>query len=324
MTDALFIGTDIGGTHLRTALVDEAGLIHHRVRERTPREGGPDAVLGQLTATCLDLVALAGSAHKRIRAVGLGVAGKIDRECGSVIFSPNIQTLNGYPLAANLEQSLGLPVVMENDCNVFGLGESWKGSAKGLENWVGLSLGTGVGGVLILGGRLWTGDNLGFEAEIGHMIVDPKGPPCACGLRGCLEAHASASAVCNGIREAIEAGCLSSGPLFELERSGALTSESVCRWAVLGDPLAISLFERMGWALGLALANLFTVLGIRHAVIGGGVSMAWDLFITPLRKTLGRSSSMLDTETADIRRAMLGDDAALVGAAHLACLRSGS
>ncbi|MHC1743329.1 MAG: ROK family protein [Syntrophobacteraceae bacterium] len=318
MDSSLFIGVDIGGTHLRTALVDETGQIHHRTRTTTGIEAGPDAVLERLAAACRDLMKLAEADHKHVHAIGLGVAGKIDRIDGSVVFSPHLQPLNGYPLARNLVQTLGLPVVMENDCNAFGLGEAWKGSGQGIENWVGLTLGTGVGGVLILSGQLWTGDNLGFEAEIGHMIVDPHGPPCACGLRGCLEAHASASALCNGVKRAVQTGTLESGPLFDLLRSGQLTSESVYRCARSGESLATALFQRMGWALGLALASLFTVLGIRHAVIGGGVSHAWDQFIDPLWKTLRQSSSMLDAETAVIRRAKLGDDAAPLGAAYLA------
>lgn len=320
---SFFIGVDIGGTHLRAALVDELGQIHHRSRTTTGSEAGPDTVLQRSTDACRKLMRLAESNGKCVRAIGLGVAGKIDRDGGSVVFSPNLPTLNGYPLARNLQQTIGVPVSMENDCNAFGLGEAWKGSGQGIENWAGLTLGTGVGGVLMLGGELWTGDNLGFEAEIGHMIVDPHGPPCACGLRGCLEAHASASALCNGVKNAVQSGLLKRGPLFDLARSEELTSEDVYRCARAGDPLALALFERMGWALGLALANLLTVLGIRHAVIGGGVSMAWDLFIDPLLKTLNQSSSMLDAETAVILHAKLGDDAAVLGAAHVASLRSG-
>ncbi len=320
---SFFIGVDIGGTHLRAALVDELGQIHHRSRTTTGSEAGPDTVLQRSTDACRKLMRLAESNGKCVRAIGLGVAGKIDRDGGSVVFSPNLPTLNGYPLARNLQQTIGVPVYMENDCNAFGLGEAWKGSGQGIENWAGLTLGTGVGGVLMLGGELWTGDNLGFEAEIGHMIVDPHGPPCACGLRGCLEAHASASALCNGVKNAVQSGLLKRGPLFDLARSEELTSEDVYRCARAGDPLALALFERMGWALGLALANLLTVLGIRHAVIGGGVSMAWDLFIDPLLKTLNQSSSMLDAETAVILHAKLGDDAAVLGAAHVASLRSG-
>jgi glucokinase len=318
-----FIGVDMGGTHLRAALVDEDGEIRRRTKTATRSDAEPEAVLKRLTAACRELMKHAEEGCRRVRAIGLGVAGKIDRAAGRVIFSPNLPSLDGYPLAQNLEQALGLPVVMENDANAFGVGESWKGSGRGIENWVGLTLGTGVGGVLILGGRLWTGDNLGFEAEIGHMNIDPGGPPCACGLRGCLEAHASGSALCNGVREAIEAGRLTSGALHDLALSDRLTPKAVFERALAGDASALLLFQRMGWALGLALASLFTVLGIRHAVIGGGVSEAWEQFIGPLEQTLRLYSSMLDVETAVILRARLGDDAALLGAAHLAALEAG-
>lgn len=322
MPHPLLIGVDIGGTHLRAALIDENGQFHRRTKMATGSESGPEAVFERLLGACRDLMRHAGAMGQSVSAVGLGVAGKIDRDRGSVVFSPNLRPLDGYPIARNLHLALDIPVPLENDANVFGLGEAWQGNAQGIENWVGLTLGTGVGGVLILGERLWTGDNLGFEAEIGHMIVDPHGPRCICGLRGCLEAHASGRALCNGVREALESGVLTRGPLYELARSGRLSAEAVCHQARLGEPLALTLFERAGWALGLALANLFTVLGIRHAVIGGGVSTAWDQFIDSLHRSLRVSSAMLDAASAVIRRAALGDDAALLGAARLASLKA--
>jgi glucokinase len=326
MKGSSHIGVDIGGTHLRAALVDEEGGIdrHPVVKTAEQNDKRPEALLEKLVAACRALIRTAERAGRRVDAVGLSVAGKIDRTAGSVLFSPNIPWLNGYPLAGKLQETLDVSVAMDNDANAFAVGEAWKGAARGIPNWVGVTLGTGVGGALFLGGRLWTGDNLGFEGEIGHMIVDPAGPPCVCGLRGCLEAHASGSALCRGAREAIEAGRLTGGALFDLARSGGLTAEAVFHSAQSGDAAALALFERMGWALGLALASLFTVLGIRHAVIGGGVSAAWDRFIGPLHASLKKHSSMLDPETAEILHAKLGDDAALLGAARLAGLGSGT
>ncbi len=322
MADSLFLGVDIGGTHLRAGLIDADGQVLRRTKAATGGEYGPEAVLERLLASCRTLMENAAPGGRRIAAVGLGVAGKIDRAAGTVVFSPNLRALDGFPIARRLENAIGLPVILENDANVFGLGEGWRGAARDIENWVGLTLGTGVGGVLILGGRLWTGDNLGFEGEIGHMIVDPHGPWCICGLRGCLEAHASGRALSNGVQEAIDAGVPCESALVELSRSGRLSPETVYARATSGDALAIRLFDRMGWALGLALANLFTALGIRHAVLGGGVSAAWDRFIDPLHRSLRAHSAMLDADSAVIRKAALGDDAALLGAARLASLRT--
>ena len=169
-----------------------------------------------------------------------------------------------------------------------------------------------------MGGRIWQGDHLGFVGEIGHMNVHPEGPRCACGLKGCLEAHASGTALRAGVEAAVTRGTLTEGKLFDLWKAGELTPEEIHACARDGEDVARSLFRRMGWALGLALASLFTVLGIRHAIIGGGVGAGWDQFIVPLRESIAEHSSMLDPSQADIRQSTLGDDAALLGSAFLA------
>jgi len=206
---------------------------------------------------------------------------------------------------------------MENDANVFGLGESWAGAARGVRNWVGIVLGTGTGGCLFLNGKLWEGDGLGFSAEIGHMIVEPGGPACPCGSKGCLEAFASARALISGAKKAVCGQRIKDGPLYALDRDGKLSARTIYACAKRGDPAAMALFDKMGWALGICLANIFSALGIRRAVIGGGVSSAWDLFIGPLEKTLAQNSSMLDPGAALILRSRLGDEAALIGATRL-------
>jgi glucokinase len=206
---------------------------------------------------------------------------------------------------------------MENDANVFGLGESWAGAARGVRNWVGIVVGTGTGGCLFLNGKLWEGDGLGFSAEVGHMIVEPGGPACPCGSKGCLESFASARALISGAKKAVCDQRLKEGPLHALDREGKLSAHTIYACAKQGDPAAMALFDKMGWALGICLANIFSALAIRHAVIGGGVSSAWDLFIGSLEKTLAQNSSMLDPGAAVILRSRLGNDAALIGATRL-------
>ncbi len=318
MEEDLVIGIDIGGTHLRTALVDRTGKILQQGKTSSLATGGPEQTSERLISECRFLVESAECRGKSVRAAGLGVAGKIDPSRGRVLFSPNLPAMAGFPLAPALEDALGIPVAFENDANMFGIGEAWVGAGRGIRNWIGLTLGTGVGGCLILNGRLWGGDNVGFTGEIGHMIVVPGGRACACGSMGCLEAYASGRALVEGVGEAASNSGLADGPLCGLLRSGRLTAEAVHDASAAEDPLARSLFERMGWALGLALANLFTVLGIRHAIIGGGVSAGWDQFIEPLLKSISEHSIMLKTEEVVILHSSLGDDAALLGAASLA------
>ncbi len=313
---------DLGGTNLRAGLVDGSGRVLRSTKIPVRIEQGADAAAGRVLDQCRSHLEWAGRRKVAVEAAGLAVAGKIDKASGSVLFSPNLPALDGYPLGRLLEGELQLPVFMENDANALGLGESWCGKAKGIDNWVGIILGTGTGGCLFLNGALWEGEGLGFSAEVGHMIIQPGGPPCPCGLRGCLEAFASARAIVNGAREVCKNES-APGPLSLLAARGELEAHSIFACALQGDGAARELFEKMGWALGLALANLFTVLGIRHAVIAGGVSAAWDLFIGRLKHTLAQNLSMLDPGLAVIHRSNLGDAAALLGAARLARLGIG-
>ncbi|GLI34963.1 ROK family protein [Desulforhabdus amnigena] len=318
MKKRMFIGIDIGGTNMRAALIDKQGKILQLNKIPTDNAAGAENASKRLVETCRSLVQKSPEWGGNVVGIGMGVAGKINAKEGLVVFSPNIPCMRNYPLGIELEEGLSIPVVMENDANVFGIGENWIGAGHALDNWVGLTLGTGVGGCLILEGRLWEGDHLGFAAELGHIIVQPGGPLCNCGLRGCLEAHASGRALMQGVEEAVEQGALSNGPLFEKWQRNALNPKVIYECALQEDPTALKLFNRMGWALGLAIANLFTALGIRHAIIGGGVSASWDLFVGPLRESLANHSSFLSPEEMVILRSSLQDDAALVGAAKLA------
>ncbi len=310
------IGIDLGGTNLRAALVSRTGKI---IAPRVLPVGQLDAesISKELIVRCLDLMDSGAARGFKTVAAGLAVAGKIDPRRGRVVFSPNLSMLDGYPLGRCLQKTLPIPVYMENDANVFGLGESFAGAAKGLRNWVGIVLGTGTGGCVFFNGKLWEGDGLGFSGEIGHMIVDPAGPACPCGSKGCLEAFASARALVSGARRRLSVSGVKQGPLGALERAGNLNAQTIYECAKNGDPAALELFDNMGWALGISLANLFSALGINHAVIGGGVGAAWDLFIGPLEKTLARNCSMLRPQSGVVLRGRLGDDAALIGAARL-------
>ncbi len=315
--DTVYIGVDIGGTNLRAALVDANGKVLDSRRVGVRIDLGAESVSEDLAAQCMSLARAARKNKLHVGAIGLGVAGKIDG-AGTVLFSPNLPPLDGYPLGDELRERTKIPVFMENDANVFGLGEGFAGAAMGIDNWVGITLGTGTGGCVILGGNLWEGDGLGFCGELGHMIIEPEGPKCPCGSKGCLEAFASARALVTGAERLLTAIGAQSGPLYDLWRTRSLGAGSIYDCAKNGDPLSIALFEKLGWALGIAISNLFTVLGIRNAIIGGGVSAAWDLFIEPLESSLSQSISMLDPELAVVRRGTLGDNAALIGAARVA------
>ncbi|SMC24196.1 glucokinase [Desulfacinum hydrothermale DSM 13146] len=318
MKDKCVIGVDIGGTHMRCALMDRKGTVLAFRKDRSRSDEGPEALTRRLVQQCRDLLADGGLSNARLGAVGLGVAGKLDTASGTILFSPNLPSLAGFPLAVRVQEALQVPVAMENDANVFGLGEAWLGKARNVSNWIGVTLGTGVGGCFFANGRLWQGDRLGFSGEIGHMIVDPQGPECACGQKGCLEAHASATALVQGVRQAQKEAVPLSDLLQEALRRDQLTAHTIYRAARGGDPVARRLFARMGWALAVALSNLFTFLGISTAVIGGGVSASWDQFAPAMLDYFQQVPSMLDPQSIHVHRTELEDRASIYGAASLA------
>lgn len=319
MSNCYVVGMDIGGTLVKVALVGEKGERICSSSLPTDIHRGADDFLHRVAGHVRELSERIVPQGGTIAGIGVGIAGKILPREGKVLFSPNLMPLNGYPFAEQLEKKTGLPVFMDNDANAFGVGEKWLGSGKPYSNWLGMTLGTGVGGVIILKDRLWTGDDMGFAGEIGHTIVFPEGPLCNCGKRGCLEAVSSGSALVKGAIEAIENGRVDT-QLYGPYKKGTLNPDIIYKTAILGDTLAGKLFHRFGTGLGIAISNTFNLLGISTCLIGGGVSAAWSTFIGQVWDTLKNVNSMVDFDSVVITKAGLGNDAAVIGASRLAWL----
>jgi glucokinase len=248
-----------------------------------------------------------------ITAISVAVPGTVDVAEGVVRKAPNLPCLDGFRLAAALSDELEWPATLENDANAAAVGEMWQGAGRGYRSIICITLGTGVGGGIILGGELWRGAN-GSAAEIGHMAVDPfAGVPCGCGSRGCLEVYASATAIVRMTREA-----LPSYPQSMLHASDDLNSEAVYTAGLQGDELALEVFQRMGVYLGIGLANLINLLNPEIIVVGGGVANGWELFEQHMRQQVSERAFPLPARTVKILRAECGDDAGLLGAARLA------
>jgi glucokinase len=249
--------------------------------------------------------------------------------------SPNLPGWADYPVRSEIEERLGTRVILENDANCAALGEKWLGAAREVDDMAMLTLGTGVGGGLVLGGRIWHGMT-GMAGEFGHMTVEPEGVPCKCGNRGCLEQYASATAVVRMAREAMASGAqgLSRVASSDVEFS----AKSVYNLAIQGDEDARKIFRRVGRSLGILIAGLVNALNLRMYVIGGGVSSAWEAFAPSIFEEL-RQRSIVYAATAPasaagdqgssarveggagtktiVTRALLGSDAGLYGAARL-------
>jgi glucokinase len=311
---------DLGGTHLRAAIVDCGGKIHHRLKQSTPAATSPAEIVQVLVAAAHECERQSKQEQDgcRISAVSVAVPGTVDFERGVVLTSPNIPCLNGFQLGAALGAQLKLPAIVENDANAAAVGEMWQGAGRGYSHLVCLTLGTGVGGGIILSGELWRGAD-GSAAEIGHIGVDPfAGVQCACGSRGCLEVYASATAIVRMTREA-QPHYPSSALLTD-----DVTSERIYQAGLAGDELALDVLRRMGVYLGIGLATLINLLNPEIIVIGGGVSNGWDLFESHMNQQVIERSFPLPAQSVKITKAECGDDAGLLGAARLAMKRAGA
>ena len=248
-----------------------------------------------------------------ISAVSVAVPGTVNVAEGVVVKAPNVPSLDGFRLAAALESELEWRVILENDANAAAVGEMWRGAGRGYRSIICVTLGTGVGGGIILDGKLWRGVD-GSAAEIGHIGVDPfAGIACPCGSRGCLEVYASATAIVRMTREARPRY-----PNSVLHNIEDLTSEKVYRAGREGDELAIEVFRRMGVYLGIGLASLINILNPEIVVIGGGLSNGWELFEKHMHQQVIERAFPIPARRVKIVRAQCGDDAGLLGAARLA------
>jgi glucokinase len=333
------IGVDLGGTNLRIAAVDEQGALVEKVTLGTKVSLGRDHVIDDMCDAIQRMSEkLRDSAP--LLGIGIGVPGIIDMQTGLLRESPNLPGWADYPVRAEIERRLKTIVILENDANVAALGEKWLGAAKDFSDMAMLTLGTGVGGGLVLGSSIWRGAN-GMAGEFGHATVEPDGHLCGCGNRGCLEQYASATAVVRMAREAVASNGAS--PLARAAHADPeFNAKSIYNLAIQGDEDARRIFRYVGRCLGIVLSTMVNSLNLPIYVIGGGVSSAWEAFSPAIFEEL-RLRSLVYAATAPpdpsasnlgasahvkpgpghktiITRALLGSDAGLYGAARLPML----
>ncbi|NLW49457.1 MAG: ROK family protein [Candidatus Brocadiaceae bacterium] len=307
----LTVGVDLGGTNIKVGLVTDRGEIVHRHRVTTESQRGPEAVAERICGACRDLLAAAGSAADSVRGVGVGSPGTIDIANGVVLFSPNLVGWHDIPLRGLIEDGLGMRCVIDNDANVAALAEQWVGVGQGAGSLVLLTLGTGIGGGIVLDGRIWHGGR-GVAGEVGHMSIHPDGPVCGCGNRGCLEAYASATAMVRRMRETIAAGT----PTVLAEHADELTAARIHAAAVAGDQAARENIEQTGRYLGLGVSNLMHILNPEAVAFSGGVTAAGEMLLDPVRREVRWRT--LEASRRDVRISLsaLPEDAGLIGAAR--------
>ncbi len=294
------IGVDLGGTNLRAAAIDREGRFIDKISGSTDLAEGRDAVIDDIVRNIVTLRDRLGPAG--LRGVGIGVPGFIELEKGMIVGSHNLPGFDNFPVRDEIGRRLGSAVILENDANAAALGEKWMGAGQGVDDLVLLTLGTGIGGGIISRGRILHGF-VGMAGELGHLTVVPNGNPCGCGNRGCVEKHASATAI-EAMAKLVALG-------------DNLTAKDVYDLAVGGDHLAKRVFESMGTALGTALAILVNVFNFPLYLLSGGALPAWDFFAPAMFAEVEARSFTYRVTKTRIEKASLGNEAGLYGAACL-------
>lgn len=316
--DTNVIGVDMGGTKILAAVVDAEGQILATAKMPTQANDETSIVIDRISDCIKEAFQESGVSADTVRAIGIGAPGPLDPETGVVIFAPNLGWKN-VPLKTELEDRLGIPTFVDNDVNVGTLGEHTYGSGRGIQNLVGIFVGTGIGGGIIMNGELFHGASK-TAGEVGHIIVQEGGPKCGCGNRGCLEALASRTAMTKFLRNAIikkgkksVISKLTNGDLQQI-RSGTLAKALRRK-----DKLTQKVFKRTTKYLGAGIGSIVNFLNPEMIVLGGGVVEALDEdFIKKIRKA-AKMYALPDTlKGVQIVKAQLGDDAGVLGAAALA------
>lgn len=305
----IVLAADLGGTNLRVAAVRSDGRILYRARRETPQAGQAGEIVSVISGAAKECL---NNVKENVKAFAAAVPAIIDFEKGITLRLPNIPALNNFHLAAALEDELNLQCVLENDANAAAIGENWLGASRDLKNSLLVTLGTGIGGGIIIDGKIYRGAD-GTAGEFGHICVEPFGAPCGCGSRGCVEQYASATAI---VRMADE--MRGQFPESELSKKDGFSALDIYESGKTGDKLALEVFRLQGFYLGIVLADLTNVFNPEAFIIGGGAAAGWDLFITELKKQIHLRAYRQPAERAKLIRAELGDDAGILGAARVA------
>jgi len=315
--EQLVIGIDLGGTKICTAVVNRAGgIMAHDHRETLAKEG-PQAVIGRMIDAARGVMAQAGIAQCQVAAVGVGSPGPLDIEADVALSPPNLPGWDRVPLRRWIEEGLGIPTTLENDAYAAALGEHHFGAGRGVDHMIYVTVSTGIGGGLILGGELYHGAT-GMAGEIGHTTILTHGPLCGCGNRGCLEALASGSAIaCRG-RELVAHGV----PTKIADLAGGdldlITARLVAEAASEGDVEAEKILSEAMDYLGVGLASLVNLFNPQLIVIGGGLTHIGERLFGPVRRAIKRRAFPAQAQAVRVVPAELGDHVGVLGAAAVA------
>lgn len=307
------LGIDVGGTKIATGISDKKGRLIGKITLPTQAQKGKNRVIRNITQSVYDVLYNHKLTIKEIAAIGIGIAGEIDHKNGLLIKSPNLPGFKNTPLREIIEHKFSKKVFLENDANAAALGELIFGAAKKSHNFIYLTISTGIGGGIIINGKIYHGKR-GITGEVGHTIILPKGPRCSCKRDGCLESISSGTAIGKAARKIAREDPKKAKLLIELAQGDIkkISALTVGKAAKIGDPLALKILQEAISYLAISISNLIMLLDPEKIVIGGGVAEIGPLFFKLLRKELKRLKT-------PIVPAKLKTDAGIFGAIAL-CL----
>jgi glucokinase len=311
-----FLGVDLGGTKILTAVSDGKGNIKARVKLPTQAEEGQERVLNNIVLSIEKVLQEAGLSKKDIVRIGIGSPGPLNTREGIIYENANLPWKN-VPIVKLMEDLTGIPVLLENDANAAALGEKWFGAGREADDMLYVTISTGIGGGIIINRQIYHGIN-DVAGEVGHIIIDPEGPLCGCGRRGCFEALASGTAVNRMGREAVKNQ--QDTVLKELSGNNPdnINGGMIAEAARMGDKVAQEIWNKAGYYLGIGLTNLLHILNPPLLVLGGGAMKAGDLIIKPMKESLEQFAYESVINSTEIRLAELGDDVGVKGAIAVA------
>jgi glucokinase len=295
--------------------MDEEGKMPGRATFPTLASEGPKAVIGRIKQSFFEVLKQGQIEQNQVAALGIGMPGPLDTKKGIVKNTPNLPGWIDIPLLQILKSEINLPMVLENDANAAALGENLYGAGKGIDNFVYITISTGIGGGVVLNGRLFKGQD-GNAAEIGHMTINFDGPRCGCGNQGCWEAYASGTALARFAREKIAAG--EATKIKELAGEENIKAEHVFAAAKKGDKFALELIEKEGFYLGVGLANVVNAYNPKRIAIGGGLTHEWNMFYDRMMQVMRERALGASIEGLEVVKAALSKDVGVIGAAAVA------
>lgn len=320
MSSSVIVGVDLGGTSVKTAMVSWDKQVLAKDTRPTNAQGGPEAVMDAIESSVRDLLAQSDLRPEQVMAVGIGAPGPMDWRSGVVFSPPNLMGWKDVPLADIMHKRLGVPCYVENDANVACYGEFWLGAGQGTQNMALLTLGTGVGGGVVIFGMLLRGED-GTAAELGHLKVQRDGRPCGCGSRGCLEQYGSVTGM---VRTAIE-GLASGRKSVLTEQCGGnpetITGKMISEAAHGGDEFSRWVIEETATWLGLGISSIINYQNPEKVVLCGGMIAAGDMLLNPIRRVARENAFEVPATRCQIVLAGLGADSGVLGAAGCALSR---